>query len=194
MLIRRAILDGVVSGDYDLAFRRWARPSVKEGTRQRTAVGIIEVTAVDPVDLTAITDAEAERAGAASAADIQGWLSERTGTVYRIGLLYAGPDPRLTLRESAIESEAELEEILDRLRRYDESSRWGPWTFMVLRAIAESPGTPAADLADRFGREKRLFKADVRKLKDLGLTESLTPGYRLSPRGASLLRLIESDS
>ena len=31
--------------------------------------------------------------------------------------------------------------------------------------------------------EKRPFKADVRKLKELGLTESLRVGYRLSPRG-----------
>lgn len=104
-----------------------------------------------------------------------------------------GPDPRVTLRESAIESEAELEEVLDRLRRYDESSRWGPWTIRVLQAIADAPGTPAADLADGFGREKRLFKTDVRKLKELGLTESLNPGYQLSPRGESLLRRVETD-
>jgi hypothetical protein len=34
-----------------------------------------------------------------------------------------------------------------------------------------------------MGRETALFKADVRKLKELGLTESLEVGYRLSPRG-----------
>ena len=28
-----------------------------------------------------------------------------------------------------------------------------------------------------------MFKRDVRKLKELGLTESLPVGYRLSPRG-----------
>ena len=32
-------------------------------------------------------------------------------------------------------------------------------------------------------REIAPFKADVRKLKELGLTESLRIGYRLSPRG-----------
>jgi hypothetical protein len=31
------------------------------------------------------------------------------------------------------------------------------------------------------------FKLDVRKLKELGLTESLRPGYRLSPRGETVL-------
>jgi hypothetical protein len=30
-------------------------------------------------------------------------------------------------------------------------------------------------------------EADVRKLKELGLTESLEVGYRLSPRGRALL-------
>jgi hypothetical protein len=32
------------------------------------------------------------------------------------------------------------------------------------------------------------FKLDVRKLKELGLTESLPVGYRLSPRGEFLLQ------
>lgn len=44
-------------------------------------------------------------------------------------------------------------------------------------------GDPAADL----GRERLEFKADVRKLKRLGLTESLEIGYRLSTRGRAYL-------
>jgi hypothetical protein len=35
--------------------------------------------------------------------------------------------------------------------------------------------------------ERLPFKANVRKLKALGLTESLDVGYRLSPRGEALL-------
>ena len=42
-------------------------------------------------------------------------------------------------------------------------------------------------LAASVGREKLPFKRDVRKLKELGLTESLRVGYRLSPRGKALL-------
>jgi hypothetical protein len=38
-----------------------------------------------------------------------------------------------------------------------------------------------------MGRERLAFKADVRRLKDLGLTESLPVGYRLSPRGRALI-------
>ena len=37
-------------------------------------------------------------------------------------------------------------------------------------------------------RDTVSFKADVRKLKELGLTESLATGYRLSTRGHAYLR------
>ena len=53
----------------------------------------------------------------------------------------------------------------------------------MLELIATRPGTRAPDLAASLGRETAPFKADVRKLKELGLTESLQIGYRLSPRG-----------
>jgi hypothetical protein len=46
----------------------------------------------------------------------------------------------------------------------------------------------AEDLARSVGREKMPFKLDVRKLKEMGLTESLLTGYRLSPRGEAVLR------
>ena len=45
----------------------------------------------------------------------------------------------------------------------------------------------APDLAASLGRETLPFKRDVRKLKELGLTESLEVGYRLSPRGRAYL-------
>jgi hypothetical protein len=44
----------------------------------------------------------------------------------------------------------------------------------------------AAELAAAVGRDRHRFKLDVRKLKELGLTESLEVGYRLSPRGRAL--------
>ena len=62
----------------------------------------------------------------------------------------------------------------------------------MLTAIRDHPSVPATELAAGFAREKMPFKLDVRKLKELGLTESLRPGYRLSPRGQSVLaRLVE---
>ena len=38
-----------------------------------------------------------------------------------------------------------------------------------------------------MGRETADFKKDVRKLKELGLTESLAIGYLLSPRGEAVV-------
>ncbi|MGH7465941.1 MAG: hypothetical protein ACREK1_12245 [Longimicrobiales bacterium] len=44
------------------------------------------------------------------------------------------------------------------------------------------------DLARMMGMETQPFKQRVRRLKTLGFTESLEIGYRLSPRGRSLLQ------
>ena len=45
-------------------------------------------------------------------------------------------------------------------------------------------------LARHTGQERPDFKINVRKLKEMGLTESLQVGYQLSPRGVALLRAI----
>ena len=57
--------------------------------------------------------------------------------------------------------------------------------------IAERPAVRAGDLAASFGRETAPFKLDVRKLKALGLTLSLTVGYQLSPRGQAYLAQLD---
>src|SRR5918996_1198569 len=46
---------------------------------------------------------------------------------------------------------------------------------------------PRLALRATLDREPQPFKVDVRKLKSLGLTESLEAGYRLSPRGRTVL-------
>ena len=51
----------------------------------------------------------------------------------------------------------------------------------------------STELAAELGRDRPSFKLDVRKLKALGLTESLDVGYRLSPRGLAVLAAIQSD-
>ena len=55
------------------------------------------------------------------------------------------------------------------------------------RIRGEQPETFASVLAEAAGIEKQWFKSNVRKLKELGLTESLAVGYRLSPRGRAFL-------
>jgi hypothetical protein len=106
--------------------------------------------------------------------------------VYRIGLRYAGVDPRHALRE-AVPDAAEIDAIVAWLDRLDRASPTGPWTRATLLLIDELPATRAPDLAQRMGRDTPSFKQNVRKLKERGLTESLDIGYRLSARGAAVL-------
>ncbi|MET0741583.1 MAG: hypothetical protein ABWZ26_08565 [Candidatus Nanopelagicales bacterium] len=170
MLISRRHLDGIVAGQVTLAFRRWERARVKPGTRLRTGVGVIVVDDVSVVDR--VEPAELVQAGIASADDIPG-----VGLLFRIALHYQGADPRIALREGE-PSESDIARV----------DAMGSWALDYLRLIADQPGVRAADLAAQIGRETLPFKRDVRKLKELGLTESLEVGYRLSPRGWAVLR------
>jgi hypothetical protein len=187
MLFPAGVLRGVSDGTVDRAFRRWDRPRVRPGGQQRTAIGVVGFVSVDAVERDRLTAEDARRAGFASLEDLLGFVDRRSGgSIFRIGLELRGPDPRVQLRAS-LPDEAQQAEIERRLGRLDRASRHGPWTAAVLEAIRDRPGVPAAELAAAFGRETAPFKLDVRKLKELGLTESLRPGYRLSPRGSSVL-------
>jgi hypothetical protein len=187
VLIRRDALDRVIANEIDLAFRRWRRPTVKAGGTLNTAVGVLAIDAVDVVDESEITAAEAHRAGYTSVESLRDELARRTeGSVYRVRLRHVGDDPRIALREDADLDEAQLAAIGARLDRLDRA-RDEPWTRTVLELIRARPAIRAPDLAASLGRETKAFKNDVRKLKTLGLTESLVVGYRLSPRGETFL-------
>ena len=187
MLFRLADLEAIRAGRVDLAFRRWKRPRVRPGSRLRTAVGLVEVLDVRVVSLASIDAGELERAGLRSRAELDRLLARRDGKVHRVELRFAGPDPRVALREHDRLDDAERGELEARLERLDRASRRGPWTRTVLELIAARPEVRAPDLAAGLGLETQVFKRDVRKLKELGLTESLEVGYRLSPRGRALM-------
>lgn len=179
----------IEAGEVTLTFRRWKRGQVIAGNTYRTAAGRLVVTSVDEVDPATITDREARAAGAADADALRADLRGQPGwPVYRIGLRPAtDPDPRAALQADADLSPEDVAELDRRLDRLDRASTWGAWTMPTLRLIEARPATLAADLAAEFGRERDPFKLDVRKLKNLGLTESLAVGYRLSPRGRAYL-------
>ena len=187
MMIRPAELAAIKAGTIDLAFRRWARPRVVVGTRLRTGVGVIEVTSVEQVGVSGLRAEDARRAGAPSLAALKQALSARSSDpAWRIGLAYAGADPREALR-ATVPDAAEIAAINARLDRLDASSAYGAWTRATLDLIDLNPTVRAPDLAARVGRETADFKKDVRKLKELGLTESLAIGYLLSPRGEAVV-------
>jgi hypothetical protein len=179
VLFKLSQLDGIADGSITLTFRRWDAPRVRAGGQQRTRIGVIEFDSVERVD--DLTDDEARRAGWASREAVMKQFAARTGDLYRIELHLAGPDPRAVLRERVPDDD----ELAALRRRVD---RMGPWALDYLQAIADRPGVRAPDLAESFGMETRPFKLRVRRLKELGLTESLRIGYRLSPRGEMLLR------
>ena len=176
MLFKQAQLRGIADGTIDLQFRRWDRPRARAGGRQMTAVGVIRIDDVRVVRR--VTKAEARRAGFDTPEGVVKALRP-DGDLYRIELHLEGPDPRVALRERIAAGDD-----LDALRRAVDRL---PWAMDYLRTIAERPGVPAEELAASFGLEKRVFKPRVRRLKELGLTISLSPGYRLSPRGEAFL-------
>ena len=189
MLISPADLVRIRDGEVDLAFRRWERPRLRVGTKMRTGVGLVEVTSVDQVDV--ISEEDARRAGSGRE-QLLGLMEPRApAPIWRVGLRFAGADPRVQLRTRQELGPYEFAALVDRLDRFDAASHHGPWTRRVLALIRAHPGRRAPDLAAELGRETLSFKRDVRKLKELGLTESLVVGYRLSPRGEAVLGVLE---
>lgn len=186
-MLPRAVLDGIVAGDIDLAFRRWSRPMHKVGGSQRTAVGVIRFDEFNVVDPAAITEDDARRAGQ-PLEELLSRLERKEGDVYRVRMSFAGADERVVLREKSRLGSRQRAEIVATLAAMDARSKHGPWTRSHLELIDARPGELAETIALDVDRTKAPFKADIRRLKELGLTESLRPGYRLSPRGRAVLR------
>jgi hypothetical protein len=189
MLFRGDDIKGIFAGDITLAFRRWKRPSVKAGGTLRVPGGVLAIETVEIIEPSDISDADARRAGRESRDGLMADLGKYPdGQLYRIRFHLTGGDERVALREQVELSETELNAVLQSLARLDRhGGDAGAWTQKVLAAIARSPGKRAADLAVTLGYEKMWFKTHVRKLKTLGLTESLEVGYRISPRGRKVL-------
>ena len=189
MLFRAATLPRIADGSITLAFRRQRRPTVRAGGTLTTPVGVLAIDDVRIVDEQEITDDDARRAGYAGREEALSELGppDVDRQLYRVELHVAGPDPRIAQRTRDDLSDDDVAVLRERLGRLDRASTHGPWTAEVLALIAKRPAVRAGDLADQLGRERLAFKADVRKLKALGLTESLDVGYRLSPRGRAWL-------
>ncbi len=193
MIFRQRFLDGICSGTVTLAFRRWRRPTVRAGGTLLTPVGQLQIAGVTEVALEGISDGDARRAGYESRAVLVAELNARQeGVVYRIDFGPLGPDPRTALRASPANTEAERSHLLEQLQRFDARAGGLPWTRRVLEILGAHPGVRAGDLCHLAGQEKDQFKVNVRKLKQLGLTESLETGYRLSTRGASILETLRT--
>ena len=190
MLIKNAVLEKIKSGEITLIFRRWKRAGLKAGGTQMTQMGVVGIDSVDVVTERKITETDATAAGYESKKALLADLYDREEDIYRIGVRWVGEDPRKSLRTNDKLSKAELEEIIAKLRKLDTGSQRGSWTQSYLQMIHDRPNTHAQILAESIGLTIPTFKPWVRKLKALGLTESLRPGYRLSPRGEKVLEAL----
>lgn len=156
---------GVADGTITVTFRAWKRPLVKVGGRYGVGPTTVEVTALTTVSLESVPLDDRARLGA-------------TDPVWRVDFHRVEPEVKAPLSHTELDA---------RLARLDRASSNGAWTRSTLRLIREQPGVVSTVLAEQLGRERFAFKADVRKLKALGLTESLEVGYRLSPMGKAYL-------
>jgi hypothetical protein len=187
MLFTATTLRGLTEGRVNCTYRRWEVVRPKVGSRFTTSAGVVEVTSIAPAEEEQLTDQDAADAGFDSVAALVKWTSAKGhGDLYRIGIDLAGPDPRLALRRSAKLGPADVSVLSARLDRMDRAAEQ-PWTHSILRQIQRLPGVVSTELAAEAGQERRAYKLRVRRLKALGLTESLRRGYRLSPRGRAYL-------
>jgi hypothetical protein len=174
---------GLADGSTTVTFRAWKRPQVKVGGHYRVGPVTLEVDSLTQVRMGDVDDPTARK-----------WLKAvpHDELVWRVDFHVAGPavDPRRVLAAVADLDADDVAAIDRRLDRLDAANPRGAWTRSTLRQIEASPGVVSTDLAAAVGVERARYKVDVRKLKALGLTESLEVGYRLSPRGEAYLRAI----
>ncbi|MEO8218217.1 MAG: ASCH domain-containing protein [Acidobacteriota bacterium] len=191
-LFQKRFLAGLVDGTITLTFRSWNKPLVKAGGRYRChPIGVIEVDAIDRVSMADVSDADAREAGFSDRTELEVYLNGRNedshpSEVFRVRLHYAGDGDRVPEAMSTELSRQSLAEIRKALMAFDERSG-APWTAKTLRIIDGNPRVAASKLAAKLGRETAAFKADVVKLKRLGLTQSFEVGYEISPRGRAYL-------
>lgn len=190
LLFKKVWWEGLSNGAITLTFRRWQKPRVKVGGRYRChPIGVLEVDDVKLVKVASVTAKDAKRAGFDSLAALLAYLAELGPVdgdtdVYRVELHHGGDGDRVPLALDDVLTAEDVTAIRASLARLDKTE---PWTTQTLALIDQSPRVAASKLAAKVGRETAPFKADVCKLKKLGLTQSFEVGYEIAPRGRAYL-------
>lgn len=176
---------GVLAGRITVSFRNWKRPHAAVGGVYRLRPsGAVTVTNVRPVRLCDIEADDLRRSGFDSVAEVAEFLKlPESANVTRVEFELTDEPPGKPLPELS------ADEVITRLQATDRRSA-APWTADVMALIRDHPATRAGDLAPRMGWETPAFKANVRKLKRLGLTQSLETGYRLTALGEQVAGLV----
>lgn len=180
----------IAGGRVTLTIRLWSRPQAKVGGRYNVGSVEIEVDDIELVPFGSITRSDVRRTGMADLEAVRkraahaGPIDDDT-LVYRIEFHVVGK--RLDPADRPADAKT-VAEVIAKLDAMDARRGRGPWTRPTLRLIGNHPGTVSTELAAAMNRPRPEFKVDVRKLKALGLTESLEVGYRLTKLGRAVVR------
>lgn len=182
MLFKTRFHEGIRTGEITMTLRAWQKPQATPGNAYKLGASeSIVVTAVDLVALSEIRPRDAKASGFSSTDELVAMLRKAStrkltsrSKIYRIRFRYAG--------ERGDDAPSHSLEVL-----HAKLDRMGAWSRHLLKLIARNRGVSSAILSEQFGRERLRFKADVRKLKRLGLTRSLDVGYEITEAGKSLL-------
>ena len=190
LLFKKPFWERLISGTVTLTFRRWQRAHVRTGGRYRChPIGVLQVDDVQLVKVSQITEDDARRAGFSSRDALVSYLGELgplddATDIHRVALHHGGDGDRVELALETALTQEDVTAIRAKLARMDAT---GAWTKKTLAIIKKNPRVAASKLAAKLKRETAPFKADVVKLKKLGLTQSFEVGYEISPRGLAYL-------
>ena len=175
--------DEIRAGKITVSFRNWRRPHAKVGGVYRLRpTGAVKITGLASARLGDVTEDDAARAGFQSADALIAFLGlSRNAVVTRVEFALTDDAPKKIPSLTP-------DEVVKRLKATDRRSA-APWTGRILRLIEAHPATRAGDLAPVMGWDTPKFKSNVRKLKALGLTQSLEVGYRLTELGIRVLQI-----
>lgn len=190
MLFTADAHDAIARGEITSTVRLWRRPHAKVGGRYRVGAVEVEVDEIELVPFGSITDDDARASGMADREILRrkaahaGPIDDET-LVHRVVFHVVGSPAG---SEATVVDADSIANACARLDRLDLAGPRGPWTARVLALIATHPSVVSTRLAALVDQPRVEFKTDVRKLKALGLTESLEVGYRLTTLGAEVLR------
>jgi hypothetical protein len=188
MLFRGRFHVPIARGEVTRTVRTWSRPQARIGGHYNVGGTLIEVTAIEQRPLEGLSDEDARRCGLDSLDALFGELRRAARdplppSAWVIHFRAIGPRPP---RPSPAVSPESISAAIAKLEAMD-SRAPSPWTARFLALIGKRPGTAARYLAEDVGLERLAFKADVRKLKALGLTNSLEVGYELTDLGRAVV-------
>ena len=194
LLFQKRFHAGLVDGSVSLTFRAWPTPRVKPQGRYRVhPIGVVEVDSLTRVSLKSISNKDAVKSGFTSKQELLDYLTpvmpEGTKEVFRVVLRYGGDGDRVQGALDTDLSDEVVAELKKRLARFDAEKKW---TAKTLSLIDQYPRIAASQLAKKVKRETAEFKADVVKLKKLGLTQSFEVGYEISPKGRAFLERLKA--